>query len=277
MTQSARSDSNAPSGNPHGGAGSSGPGSGGAADEIAAAEPDANGTGADVEPESIVQAPSIGKIAGFLGFAALCIGLAGFAGYMGWFSRSHLEDWRSWIGSFGAWGPLVFVGVTAAAVAIGVPRTFFATAGGALFGFISGALLSQFGALIGSVVTFAVGRALGRKAVGPWVTARFPRSRAVFDTVKKHGFAANVLLRWAPVGHSFTTSLLMAVSRVRSRDFILGTFVGLLPYSIICSLLGSAAKGEGIVMRIASAIGGVVVLTVFVGWWVRRRRAAKTA
>jgi uncharacterized membrane protein YdjX (TVP38/TMEM64 family) len=235
------------------------------------------GSGDDIAPECVVEAPSLGKVAGFLGFAAVCIALAVIAGSMGWFSRAHLEDWRGWIAGFGGWGPVVFVGVTAAAVAVGVPRTFFATAGGALFGFVSGALLSQFGSLIGSVITFVVGRALGRRTVGPWVTARFPRSRAVFDTVKRHGFAANVLLRWAPVGHSFTTSLLMAVSHVKSRDFVLGTFVGLLPYSVICALLGSAAKGEDTVMRIASAVGGVVVLTVFVGWWVRRRRRTRAA
>ena len=82
-----------------------------------------------------------------------------------------------------------------------------------------------------------------------------------------------MLLRWAPVGHSFTSNLLMAVSRVGAVDFILGTFVGLLPYSIVFALLGSAAKGEDSIARVVGAVLGSVSLTVFVGWWIKRRRA----
>ncbi|MCG3135661.1 MAG: hypothetical protein HMLKMBBP_03388 [Planctomycetes bacterium] len=225
----------------------------------------------DDAPESIVDAPSPRKALGFVAFVALCVVLVAFP-LRDLAGPEAVHRLRAEVDAFGAWGPVAFVALNAVAVAVGVPRLAFGAAAGALFGWFAGALLAQWGALVGNVVTFAAGRVLGRRHLGQWIAARFPKAGAVLSAVGRHGFSMNILLRWAPVGHSFTTSLLMGVSPCTARDFVLGTFVGLLPYSVVAALFGSAAKGGNWIPRVVGAVAMAVALTLFVGWWVRRRR-----
>lgn len=222
-------------------------------------------------PESIVEAPSATKLVAFAGFLVACVLLVVFP-LRAFAGPDAVHRLRDQVDDFGAWGPVGFVALNALAVAVGVPRLAFGAAGGALFGWVGGALLAQWGALFGNLGTFAAGRALGRRQLGPWIAARFPKAGIVLDTVARHGFSTNVLLRWAPVGHSFTTSLLMGVSPCSVRSFVLGTFVGLLPYSLVSALFGSAAKGGNWIPRVAGALALAAALTLFVHWWIRRRR-----
>lgn len=178
--------------------------------------------------------------------------------------------WRRHVDALGAWGPVVFLVVNAVAVAVGVPRLLFAALGGALFGWIVGAALAHYGGFLGSWMTFAAGRSLGREWVAGALRRRWPRADRFLAFVGRHGFLANVLVRVAPVGHAFTASLLMSVSPVSPRDFLLGTFVGTLPHSVVFALLGSAAKGDLWVERLLGGAAALVVLSLLVAAWVRR-------
>jgi uncharacterized membrane protein YdjX (TVP38/TMEM64 family) len=217
------------------------------------------------------------------------------------FAAVYLTPLREWVrevegGSMPAWlgelralardavlaGPLVYVTGGALAVAVGVPRLAVAMLGGAVFGWIEGTVLAQAGTLLGCWATFALGRSLGHAWVASLVARRFPRAGTLLGFISRHGFEANVVLRLTPIGNAFATNLLFAVSRVRLATFLAGTFVGVLPTTIIAALVGSAAKGTELAPRLLGSALGLALLTLGTVWWTRKlrrepRRDAKRA
>ncbi|MDD3244064.1 MAG: TVP38/TMEM64 family protein [Eubacteriales bacterium] len=89
---------------------------------------------------------------------------------------SSPEALRDWVEGFGAWGPAVFFLVQFSQVIIApIPGSVTALAGGLLFGFWKGMLISVGAMILGSAVAFLLARRLGR----PFV--RFLVGQAVMD------------------------------------------------------------------------------------------------
>ena len=227
--------------------------------------------------EPCVPAPSPRKALVLLALVVACVVAAWFTPLRDAFSESGLDAVRRRIADLGAWAPWAFVALTAVGVAIGVPRLALAALAGALFDWMLGSVLSQAGTILGSWATFAVGRALGREYVGAAVRRRMPRAAALLDFVGRNGFAANVTLRMIPVGSSFGTSLLMAMSSVSTGVFLVGTFLGSLPHTVILAVGGSAAgaeHAEDAASRLIIASAAMAAVVVAVALWSRRARRA---
>lgn len=224
-----------------------------------------------VAPETgaVVPAPSPWKAVILALLILACVGVVYLTPLRDYVRTDGVEELRRTVLGYGNWAPAVFLALCAGCVAIGVPRLILAGLGGAFFGWLQGAALAQVGTLAGCFVTFGVGRGLGREYIEAIVRRRFPRAAALLDLVGRHGFAANVLLRAAPVGNCFATNLLMAVSPVGKRNFLLGTFLGTLPETLILALFGSAAGGHT-ALRIAVAAVSMALLALGVWLWTRR-------
>lgn len=218
----------------------------------------------------LVDPPSPVRAVIFVLFVGACVGVVALTPLKAYAGPEAVGLWRARLDALGAWAPAAFFVVNALAVAVGVPRLLFAALAGALFGWIAGAGLSHYAGLTGSWLTFAVGRSLGRDVVSGVVERRMPRARRFLGFVGRNGLLSNVFIRLAPVGHAFTSSLLMSVSPVSTSDFLLGTFLGSLPHTLVFALFGSAAKGSDWEARIVGGAGAFLALAVFVGWWVRR-------
>jgi uncharacterized membrane protein YdjX (TVP38/TMEM64 family) len=204
-----------------------------------------------------------------------CVVAAYFTPLRDAFSESGRESLRHRIEDLGPWAPPAFVLLAAVGVAIGIPRLALAALAGVLFDWLLGSALAQVGTFIGCWATFAVGRALGRDYLDAAVRRRLPRAAALLDFIGRHGFAANVMLRLSPVGNAFATNLLMAMSSVGTGVFLVGTFVGTLPETVIMALGGSAAGAahpEGAASRLILAAAAMAVLVAGVALWTRRAR-----
>jgi uncharacterized membrane protein YdjX (TVP38/TMEM64 family) len=223
--------------------------------------------------ESLVRAPSLWKSVSFFLLVIGVVALVKLTPIGDLFAHRDLAFWRAEVAARGLGEPVPFVLAYGLLVAIGVPRVPLAAVAGALFGFVAGTLLAQWGALLGACLTFFAGRTLGGPGLGRWLTGRVPRLRKALVWIGANGFTANLLLRWGPVGHAFTTNLLMAISPMPARTFVLASFVGLLPWSVIGALFGSAAKDDLWLGRAGGAMVLALGLALFVGWWVRRRKA----
>ena len=86
----------------------------------------------------------------------------------------------AWLGSFGAWAPVVFIGVSALQVVLApIPGQFIGVAGGYLFGVWRGLLYSLIGTSLGAWAAMWLGRRFGRPLVtrlaGEPALARFDR------------------------------------------------------------------------------------------------------
>src|SRR5512138_517373 len=106
---------------------------------------------------------------------------------------------------------------------------------GFLFGTIAGALYINIGAGIGAGLSFLSARYL----FGNWVQRRYPDRLAAFNReIMRHGNRYLFTLRVAPLMPFFLVNLLAGLTKMPFRDFLLFTFLGVLPGSLVYANAG---------------------------------------
>ncbi len=81
----------------------------------------------------------------------------------------HVQDLLKaaldWIGKFGPWGPVIFIGLYVVATVLFVPGSVLTLGAGALFGVVLGSVCVSISATLGATAAFLVGRYLARDAI----------------------------------------------------------------------------------------------------------------
>ena len=161
-----------------------------------------------------------------------------------------------------------FTVISAFLIMLGTPRLLFCALGGLAFGFWAGLWWSLLGSLVGSYAAFRAARWGGRT----WLIERFG-SRRFFKRIihAEPTFASVVVMRMLPVSNGLI-NIGLALSKVSSRDFMVGSLVGFLPQGIVAVLVGSGLSKEvpwagGIQIGVA----GVLLLGIYF-WAIRRRK-----
>ena len=170
--------------------------------------------------------------------AAVVVGIAGLvaavvtSGVIGRFTDE--EELRATIEAAGVWGPLVFVGLMVLLVPLNVPGLIFVIPATTLFGTVGGVVLSLVGGFLASTIGVVGARRLGRDA---FIARMPPRLRRLEERLCARGFWAVVALR------SVTFLLqpadwLCGLTRMPMRTVLAGTFVGLVPPTLVIALTG---------------------------------------
>lgn len=175
-----------------------------------------------------------------------------------------IEAMRARVHEAGAWGPALFVALYVGLSLIPCPKALLTAAGGALFGLVPGAALALLGALVGAVISFGIGRLLGREAVD-----RLTRGRLVqVDTLlRDHGLAAVLVVRLVPLVPFIAINYAAGLTGVRLRHFVLGSAVGMVPGSLAYAALGAYGTDP---WGLAVAVTALVALVAGGTWWARR-------
>jgi uncharacterized membrane protein YdjX (TVP38/TMEM64 family) len=150
-----------------------------------------------------------------------------------------LDAVRGW----GTWGP-VLVGAAFIPVCLfflpGSPLTLF---GGFAFGqtFRGLALVAaciSAGSTLGATAAFLVGRSVARDWIEKRVAAH-PRFRALDAAVAEQGFKIVLLTRLSPAFPFNLLNYSFGLTRVSLRDYVLASWIGMLPGTILFAYLGS--------------------------------------
>lgn len=181
---------------------------------------------------------------------------------------------NSWITGQGWLGRLAFIGIGAAACAVGMPRQAVAFAGGYAFGAVQGALTAWAAMLLGLAASFWWARLAGRDFAARRLGEKL---RRIDRFIAENPFSATLTLRLLPVGNNFALNLLAGLSGVAFGPFLAGSAIGYLPQTIVFALLGKGVRIErevqialGILLFVASALLGLWLLS-------RHRRAQALA
>lgn len=154
--------------------------------------------------------------------------------------RAGLEAGIGWIEGHGAIAWLAFVvGYIVAAVLL-VPGSILTLGAGFVFGLPLGVVLVSAGSVLGAVGAFLVGRFLARD----WVaerTAGMARMRALDSATHHEGFTIVLLARLSPLIPFNLLNYALALTGVRFRDFVLATWIGMLPATVLYVYIGSLA------------------------------------
>ncbi len=156
-----------------------------------------------------------------------------------------LQQYLLWLLQYierlGAWGPLLLVGVYVAACALMLPSWFITLAAGFLFGMLWGTVTASLGSVLGATAGFFIARSVAR----PWIEHRLtghPYFLALDRAIATRGFRIVALVRLCSLSPYALTSYLFGLTKVPLGQFLLGSWLGRLPATIVYAYVGSSAK-----------------------------------
>ncbi len=158
----------------------------------------------------------------------------------------------------GAVAPLAFVALYVVLTVLCFPGAVVTAAGGAFFGTALGTLLAVAGATLGAIAAFLVGRRLGREEVER-IAGR--RIGALDRWLVRRGFLAVLYVRLIPILPFNALNYAAGVTAVGTRDYVLGTVVGIIPGAFAYAALGSSL-GDPLSPEFIAAAALIVVLAV---------------
>lgn len=146
-----------------------------------------------------------------------------------------------WVEGFGLWGPLLFVGLYIIACVFLLPGSALTLGAGALFGVVRGSILVSLASTLGATAAFLVGRYLARSWVVTKIDAN-PKFKAIDEAVAKEGWKIVGLTRLSPVFPFSIQNYAYALTRVGLKDYIIASWIGMMPGTVMYVYLGSLAR-----------------------------------
>lgn len=148
---------------------------------------------------------------------------------------------REYIQGFGAWGPVVSVALMTLQVIIApIPASVVQLANGVVYGMLWGTVLNVVGQFTGAAVSYFIARSLGRGAAERFA-GKF-NSDGVFEQfLERWGAKALFLIRAIPGMPSDFVSYFMGLTTMAPRRYLIVSFLGYIPQSLIYAFLGDRA------------------------------------
>jgi uncharacterized membrane protein YdjX (TVP38/TMEM64 family) len=163
-------------------------------------------------------------------------------GLVGWIEANRAIAWP------------VYVGTYILATVLMLPGSILTLAAGFVFGLPIGVALVSLSSVTGACCAFLVGRYLARD----WVAARIaglPRFSAVDRAAGKDGFLIVLLVRLSPIFPFNLTNYGFGVTSVHFRHYLLASWIGMLPGTVLYVYLGSLAQD---IAELASGTSGAL-------------------
>lgn len=152
----------------------------------------------------------------------------------------NLDDMRRYILSYGKFSSLIFILIySLKPVLLVVPTSLLSILAGNIYGPYKAVLMSMIGCFGSGTVAFFLARFLGRSFVDKILKGK---AMTLDDSIEKHGFKIMALMRLAVIFPYDPLSYAAGLSKMRYRDFILGTLVGIFPEMVSYSLMGKNLK-----------------------------------
>ncbi|QCX34622.1 TVP38/TMEM64 family protein [Caloramator sp. E03] len=144
---------------------------------------------------------------------------------------------KRFILSYGKLSVLIYILIySLKPLALVIPASLLSVISGALYGPIYGTMYSMIGVFISSSLAFFVARILGKEAVDKIVKGKIAK---LDDDIEKKGLIVMLILRLSVVFPLDPLSYAAGLTKIKYRDFIIGTIVGTLPEVFIYNYFGT--------------------------------------
>lgn len=198
---------------------------------------------------------------------------------LAWLHRDQLtaEAVTAWVERSGIWGPAVFIGIYMIAPALFLPGSILTLAGGAIFGPVTGALLSLTGATIGATVAFLIARYLAAE----WVERRVAgRLQEIKEGVERESWRFVAFVRLVPLFPFNLLNYALGLTRLSLQTFAITSFITMAPGALAYAYLGDAGReamsgGPDLVRKGLLALALLAAVALFPSLIRRWRRPGK--
>jgi uncharacterized membrane protein YdjX (TVP38/TMEM64 family) len=195
--------------------------------------------------------------------------------------REQIAALLAWVGRRGALsGALLCLAWIPSAVLL-VPGSVLTLGTGFLLGAGWGLLVVSIGSTIGATAAFLVGRKLGRD----WVRERIgghERLRGVDRAIEREGLKVVLLLRLSPLIPYNGLNYALSLTGIGLRNYVIGSWLGMLPGTILYVALGAGARSLAAAMTGAGerpaawiALGAAGLVATAAAVWLVARAARR--
>jgi uncharacterized membrane protein YdjX (TVP38/TMEM64 family) len=157
------------------------------------------------------------------------------------FGRETIARLLEWVQGAGLWGALLFGLAYVPAAVLFVPASVLTLGAGFVFGVAKGAVIVSLGSTAGAAAAFVVARTAGHD----WIVgrmARYPAVDAVGRAVESEAFKVVFLTRLSPLFPFNLLNYAFGLSSVPFKTYVLASWIGMLPGTLMYIYLGSAAR-----------------------------------
>jgi len=144
----------------------------------------------------------------------------------------------NWARGSGTTGLVIYFVFYVLGVVAFFPGSLLTLGAGFLYGPFRGTLLVSPASVVGATLAFLVGRFLARDWIAQRIAAN-PKFAAVDEAIGGRGFYIVLLLRLSPVFPFTLLNYALGLTRVKLRDYVLASFIGMLPGTFLYVYLGS--------------------------------------
>jgi uncharacterized membrane protein YdjX (TVP38/TMEM64 family) len=195
---------------------------------------------------------------------------------LGW-----MVDFIRWVKGIGPAGGVLYAAVYIVGTALFFPGLPLTLGAGFIYGAVIGTLVVSPASVAGASLAFLIARYLARD----WVARRlkkYPQAATMDRAIEKNGFKVVILLRLQPVLPFNMLNYALGLTSIRLRDYMLASWIGMFPATVLYVYLGSVMNDVSDLMRgrpnsgVAGRVllwGGLAAIVVLV--WVLGRMAKK--
>jgi uncharacterized membrane protein YdjX (TVP38/TMEM64 family) len=172
-------------------------------------------------------------------------------------------DIATWARAAGVLGVAVFALAHVACALLLIPAWPLRVGAGLVYGPVWGFALAAASSFVGAMLAFFVGRRILRARIARRI-AREPRLVALDEMIEGGGQWIVFLLRLSPLFPNEVVNYGLGATRVRTRDYAIASFVGMLPLTATYTWVGSLLTAVG------DIAGGRPMATGAIGqvlWW----------
>ena len=200
--------------------------------------------------------------------------------------QDNLPTFMEWVRDQGLWGAVVVGLAYATATVLMIPGSLVTLLIGAIYGPWLGTALVSPASVLGATLAFLLGRSVFRESIEAKMSGN-ARFTALQGAIEKEGFKMITLVRLSPIFPFNVVNYAFGLTRVSLSKYVLGSFLGMLPGTLMYVYLGSAVgdiaqlSSEGVgdtgwqgeVLK-WGGLAATVVVTVFITRVARRALAA---
>ena len=152
------------------------------------------------------------------------------------FSGVTVEAFKEKINSFGIWGPIMYIVFYIIRPLVLFPAAVFSATAGVIWG-LKGFIYLLIAANLSSTVEFFVARYFAREVIERFLKGKIGD---IDNAIEKRGFVTVLLIRLIPNLPWDVQNLGLGLTKVKFRDYFLGTFIGILPASFALVYFGAS-------------------------------------
>ncbi len=155
--------------------------------------------------------------------------------------RDYMSQFLEQVKEMGTLGPVLLAALYIPACLLFLPGWILTMGAGFAFGVVRGTIAVSVGSTLGAAAAFLVGRTLARDWIEQKVAGN-ARFRAIDQAVGQQGFKIVLLTRLSPIFPFNLLNYAFGITKVSLRDYVLASWIGMLPGTVMYVYLGSAVK-----------------------------------